>query len=75
MFCIDYFNFSAYNGQSILSGRSTANTKRVTWISLWVLILYMSFIYLVLSCVFIIKYNYYHYSVINKLGGLSVAIM
>jgi len=42
---IDYFNFSAFNGQSILSGRSITNTKRVTLISLWVLIRYMSFIY------------------------------
>jgi len=30
MFYIDCFNFNAFNGQSILSGRSTANTKRVT---------------------------------------------
>jgi len=30
---------------------------------------------LVLSCVFIIKYNYYKCSVINKLRALSVAIM
>jgi len=75
MFCIDYFNFCTFNGQSILSGRSTVNTKKGTWISLQVLILYISFIYLVLSCVFITKYNYCHCSVINKLGALSVAIM
>jgi len=28
---IDCFNFSAFNGQIILSGSSTANTIRVTW--------------------------------------------
>jgi len=30
---------------------------------------------LVFSCVFIIKYNYYKCTVINKLGALSVVIM
>jgi len=34
---IDCFNFSAFNGRSILSGRSTANIEKVTWIFLWVL--------------------------------------
>jgi len=49
----DNFNFSAFNGQSILSGRSTANTKKVTWISLRVLIRYMSFIYFsIVMCIY-----------------------
>ena len=48
---IDNFNFSAFN--VILSGRSTANTKRVTWISLRVLIRYMPFIYFsIVLCIY-----------------------
>jgi len=42
-FNIDRLNFSVFNGHSILSGRSIANTKRVTWISLQVFILYHSY--------------------------------
>jgi len=67
---IDNFNFSVFNGQSILSGRSTANTKGSLGFPSGYLYVICHSLTLVLSCVFITKC-----SVINKLRALSRAIM